>query len=772
MRPKIKDYIKDIGILFLLNIVIFYKTIFVNHYLYSTAEFLSTYFPTYRYIGSCLRQGFFPLWDPYYFFDFVGVSVPGVFYPFNLAFSYIGSFFSLNHGFLVAMADDFLHYLMAGVFMYIFLRNFNVRRMGALLGAITFMYCGFVTKSLQQTGIIHTLVWFPLAFLFFVKAIEGRYRYAMFSGMALALSFLAGYAVISFYASLVLVLYAAGRFFSQGAQDYSFRKFIRIAAVVMTTFSVAFGFAAIQLLPMVVYAMNSVRLGATYEQLVMWGSVPPLHFITLIIPHFFGGAAVAHWGQKLVDPVGYWEVVYYAGLFGILSAALGFYFRSRRTENRYLRYFLFFLLLFSMCMMMGKYSSLFGMCYSLRFFMLSRVPPRWGFFLDFSIAALAGFGFGYLSGPLAKDTKKKLTSILEKVILPFSKWLFLPLVIITGSLSLQAHWASVRSVAHFIIAYLLVSCFMFVRLKLRYRLKYAGLLLLFVFLDLFFASVRINPMAPIDPIYASAPPSSHFENNPVLNFFAGDKDIFRVSGLQWPFYLWQPHRVSTLGYLGGFSCKRFAEFRGERDPMGSGGLDWLSLRPDPASQWIDFFNIKYLISSENLSERYPQKYAPIAGLKGVYLNKKVFPRAFFVSDFELVTDSKVVLERMQDVDLSKTVLLEENPGFMANKERGEHKVTITKYMPIAIELDIEAKKDGLLVISDVYYPGWSVWVDGKKTKILRANYTFRAIPLAAGDHRVRVTYSSLSVKLGLILFCVTLLIVGVVFLRLFLLRKK
>jgi hypothetical protein len=51
-------------------------------------------------------------------------------------------------------------------------------------------------------------------------------------------------------------------------------------------------------------------------------------------------------------------------------------------------------------------------------------------------------------------------------------------------------------------------------------------------------------------------------------------------------------------------------------------------------------------------------------------------------------------------------------------------------------------------LSDTYYPGWKAFVDGKRTKIYRANYTFRALPLSAGTHRVEFVYDPLSFKLG------------------------
>ena len=51
-------------------------------------------------------------------------------------------------------------------------------------------------------------------------------------------------------------------------------------------------------------------------------------------------------------------------------------------------------------------------------------------------------------------------------------------------------------------------------------------------------------------------------------------------------------------------------------------------------------------------------------------------------------------------------------------------------------------------MSDTYYRGWKAFVDGEETKIYRADYTFRAIPLNAGTHRLEFVYDPMSFKLG------------------------
>ncbi|HEX9076905.1 MAG TPA: YfhO family protein, partial [Anaerolineae bacterium] len=63
-------------------------------------------------------------------------------------------------------------------------------------------------------------------------------------------------------------------------------------------------------------------------------------------------------------------------------------------------------------------------------------------------------------------------------------------------------------------------------------------------------------------------------------------------------------------------------------------------------------------------------------------------------------------------------------------------------------------------LSEVYYPGWRAWVDDGEVQVLRADFLFRALPVAAGTHRVRLLYDPLSFKIGEAIFGVTVLAIG------------
>jgi uncharacterized membrane protein YfhO len=87
-------------------------------------------------------------------------------------------------------------------------------------------------------------------------------------------------------------------------------------------------------------------------------------------------------------------------------------------------------------------------------------------------------------------------------------------------------------------------------------------------------------------------------------------------------------------------------------------------------------------------------------------------------------------------------------------------VDILEYTPTRISLQADMVDHGLLLLSDVDYPGWQARVDGQLAPIYRANYLLRAVPVEAGQHRVEVYYDPQLFKVGLAITVLTLLVSG------------
>ena len=72
-------------------------------------------------------------------------------------------------------------------------------------------------------------------------------------------------------------------------------------------------------------------------------------------------------------------------------------------------------------------------------------------------------------------------------------------------------------------------------------------------------------------------------------------------------------------------------------------------------------------------------------------------------------------------------------------------VTLTAYEPNQLTYDVQSTKGGVLVFSEIYYPGWTATVDGEEVELGRVNYVLRAMPIRAGKHQVVLSFFPKSV---------------------------
>jgi hypothetical protein len=80
---------------------------------------------------------------------------------------------------------------------------------------------------------------------------------------------------------------------------------------------------------------------------------------------------------------------------------------------------------------------------------------------------------------------------------------------------------------------------------------------------------------------------------------------------------------------------------------------------------------------------------------------------------------------------------------------GAGQVGVRSYGATRMEFEVQgAPSDSYLLLGEIDFPGWRAEVDGAERPILRADYALRAIPLAAGDRLVRLTYEPASLRLG------------------------
>ena len=118
--------------------------------------------------------------------------------------------------------------------------------------------------------------------------------------------------------------------------------------------------------------------------------------------------------------------------------------------------------------------------------------------------------------------------------------------------------------------------------------------------------------------------------------------------------------------------------------------------------------------------------------------------AWFVTDVKYVSNANEEMDELGKVNLKHTAVVSKADfGFL--KAGGEGTVTLTQYGPVEAKYSVDSQQGGLVVFSEIYYPGWTATIDGKSAEIGRVNYVLRALNVPAGKHEIVFTYDPQSI---------------------------
>lgn len=128
------------------------------------------------------------------------------------------------------------------------------------------------------------------------------------------------------------------------------------------------------------------------------------------------------------------------------------------------------------------------------------------------------------------------------------------------------------------------------------------------------------------------------------------------------------------------------------------------------------------------------------------------PRLSFARSYRLEPDPHQAWRRVSagEVDLAREVLLDRDPS--PRPPSGIRSpillARLAEDRPERVVAEITTNSAGILVVTDLFYPGWIAEAGGSRLEILRADGFFRAVALPAGTHRVTFRYRPLSVLVG------------------------
>ena len=78
---------------------------------------------------------------------------------------------------------------------------------------------------------------------------------------------------------------------------------------------------------------------------------------------------------------------------------------------------------------------------------------------------------------------------------------------------------------------------------------------------------------------------------------------------------------------------------------------------------------------------------------------------------------------------------------------------VARFTPHRIDVDVRASGEGILTLSEPFFPGWKALVEGRPRELLRVNYILRGVQVGPEDREVVFRYEPTSYRLGLFLSC-------------------
>jgi hypothetical protein len=162
----------------------------------------------------------------------------------------------------------------------------------------------------------------------------------------------------------------------------------------------------------------------------------------------------------------------------------------------------------------------------------------------------------------------------------------------------------------------------------------------------------------------------------------------------------------------------------------------------------------------------PARWRRVFDDSGVYIfeNTRALPRAWLVAEAEAVDGEEALQllrgESARAFEPRRTALLEvradELPRLPGGALAPGSTARIVNYEPSHLLIETDAPTATVLVVSEIFYPGWAATVDGARAPILLTDYLLRGVVLPAGRHQVEMHYAAPAARTGAIISVLTL----------------
>ncbi|HSD82229.1 MAG TPA: YfhO family protein, partial [Anaerolineae bacterium] len=508
--------------------------------------------------------------------------------------------------------------------------------------------------------------------------------------------------------------------------DSGRRPLAKVIGLALLAPLITLSLTALQLLPSLEMTKYSLRAGLTYEEATAY-SLPPAALASTFSPLLFGRGTVEFWGP--------WQRVetMYVGVVPWLLA--GFAFRRKWRDSAW---FLAVLGLLGLLIALGKYTPLYALVHSLPVLGGLRVPARFILLTNFSIAALAAIGLQRFMTETCSS--KRVLGWGGAVMIGG----VLALILAYQSTGANDHGNNLASAFSFVVLAGLVGVVLGLKAKSTLSNQKSAIslvALLSLELILLGSSVEID----------RSDPTAGYQRQAVVDFLKSDGGVFRLENAS---NAWQPdaalmHRVPDFGGI--FNPLGLASYETYRGGMGNRG-----------SPLYNFLGVKYVLANK---DQPPGDASFVPVFNGdpqldVYLNTNALPRAQLIDRAVIIRSGEEAWQAIHAAEFNPRgeVIVENGPPLEPSASvAGGRSLAFTHYSTERVEFSAATPVTTYLVLSDVYYPGWTATIDDRPAVMYPANFAFRAVRLPPGEHRIAFTFEPLMWRVGLGISVVTLL---------------
>lgn len=701
-------------------------------------------YPMWMRAAESMRAGEIPLWNPYQLggIPFHAAVLYGIFYPLN--------FLRLVMPTAAAMeATLVLHLFAAWIFTFLYARSIGLRGIPAYCSATAFALAGnTVINALWFLPAIGALVWIPLA-LFGVEKIvsEGRACWVAVLGIAVAMPILAGWLQDWLHLMHAVGFYAAVRLGATALRRDSRAAAPRVAILLALAVVLGLGLAAVQLVPsMELQSLGWRRPGGLTLEQTLPGGAPLL--------------------QKWLAEAASSEPAYprygYAGIATIVLLPLSLAAATRRSQVVGL-------------WVVGAWGFLVALTVATPVFHLYRALPGGTWFREpWRIIVLPSFAAAMLSG-VALDFAARSRRLAGA----------LAAMLATALAGVWMYESGLPGRTQVLLAASLALLWPGVLLSPRWRRLPLAALAVLLGADLFLSAwaTAQRPYQNLAALDGEAP---------LLEFVRQHQGLARTYLYHpWPF---DPDIMAKQGTLRGIymvgdyeilSLERQARYynaieTGNGNAPASGFIGLLRMHVPNAvgERLLSLLGVRYVLSPKWASGYavlasefgWRDLFVPVQSQYAIYENPHALPRAYLAYNRAVVEDGERAIRILLRASFKPwlTVVVErqaDHPLDTVTRAPSIAPVQPEVYEASHVVVEATAEGDGLLVLTDTYYPGWKAYVDGVESPIYRANYLFRAVRLPPGHHRVEFRFEPTSFRAGFAVSLATLLVTATLLVR-------